>query len=65
YGQLYTALIVYVLLKYVFDQGNATVHWSARLTFADFDRLFSLQTLPLEWVIYVANHLVFPLPSSG
>ncbi|TVX91277.1 IS4 family transposase, partial [Cohnella terricola] len=41
YGQLYTALIVYVLLKYVFDQGNATVHWSARLTFADFDRLFS------------------------
>lgn len=62
YGQLYTALLVYVLLKFLFDQGNTVVHWSARLTFADFGRLFSLQTLPVEWRVYLANDLVFPHP---
>ncbi|UQZ36931.1 IS4/IS5 family transposase [Paenibacillus sp. PK3_47] len=55
YGQLYMALLVYVLLKFLFEQGNATVHFSAKLTFADFDRLFTLQTLPLEWRIYLAD----------
>lgn len=60
YGQLYTALLVYVLLKFLFDQGNAVVHWSAKLTFADFDRLFTLQTLPVEWKAFLANDLTFP-----
>ncbi|MNN70814.1 Transposase DDE domain protein [compost metagenome] len=55
YGQLYVALLVYVLLKFLFEQGNASVHFSAKLTFADFDRLFTLQTLPPEWRIYLAN----------
>lgn len=62
YGQLYTALLVYVLLKFLFDQGNSVVHWSARLTFADFDRLFSLQNLPVEWLVYLANYVVLPHP---
>lgn len=61
YGQLYTALLIYVLLKFLFEQGNATVHFSAKLTFADFDRLFTLQTLPLEWRIYLAD-VVYRLP---
>lgn len=60
YGQLYTALLVYVLLKFLFDEGNAVVHWSAKLTFADFDRLFTLQRLPVEWYIFLANDLKFP-----
>ncbi|WP_127528356.1 IS4 family transposase, partial [Paenibacillus alginolyticus] len=45
YGQLYTALLVYVLLKFVFDQGNSVVHPSAKLTFAEFDRLFSMDVM--------------------
>ncbi|HEY4429721.1 MAG TPA: transposase, partial [Paenibacillus sp.] len=59
YGQLYTALLIYVLLKFLFEQGNAVVHGSAKLTFADFDRLFTLQTLPPEWEIYLANASFF------
>lgn len=60
YGQLYVALLVYVLLKFLFDQGNAAVHKSAVLTFADFDRFFRLRLLSPEWVIFFANHLSFP-----
>lgn len=60
YGQLYTALLVYVLLKFLFDEGNAVVHWSAKLTFADFDRLFTLQRLPVEWITFLTNDLTFP-----
>ncbi|KHL96946.1 hypothetical protein QW71_04890 [Paenibacillus sp. IHB B 3415] len=59
YGQLYTALLIYVLLKFLFDQGNEIVHFSAKLTFADFDRLFTLQTLPPEWCVYLANATFF------
>ncbi|NQX49910.1 IS4 family transposase [Paenibacillus tritici] len=55
YGQLYVALLVYVLLKFLFEQGNTKVHVSARLTFAEFDRLFTLQRLPVEWKIYLAH----------
>ncbi|AIQ67656.1 IS4 family transposase [Paenibacillus graminis] len=60
YGQLYTALLVYVLLKYLFDQGNASVHSTAKLTFAEFDRLFRLQSLPLEWRVFLSCNLNFP-----
>ncbi|WP_237100017.1 IS4 family transposase [Paenibacillus azoreducens] len=60
YGQLYTALIVYVLLQYVYEQGNSQVHPSARLSFAEFDRLISLAALPPEWVVYLAHHLALP-----
>ncbi|MDG0811524.1 IS4 family transposase [Cohnella rhizosphaerae] len=60
YGQLYTALIVYVLLQYVYVQGNSQVHPSARLSFAAFDRLISLAALPPEWVVYLAHHLSLP-----
>lgn len=60
YGQLYVALLVYVLLKFLFDQGNAFVHKSAVLTFADFDRLFRLHLLLPEWEVFFAHHLHFP-----
>ncbi|REE85206.1 DDE family transposase, partial [Paenibacillus taihuensis] len=60
YGQLYTALIVYVLLQFVYMQGNSQVHPSARLSFVEFDRLISFAALPPEWVVYLANHLTFP-----
>ncbi|MGG1556495.1 IS4 family transposase [Paenibacillus ferrarius] len=60
YGQLYTALLVYVLLKFLFDQGNATVHASAQLTFVEFDRRFTLQVLPPEWQVYLCLHFTPP-----
>lgn len=59
YGQLYTALLVYVLLKYLFDQGNAAVHITVKLTFAEFDRLFCLQSLPVEWTVFLSSNLKF------
>ncbi|WP_029197459.1 transposase, partial [Paenibacillus alginolyticus] len=60
YGQLYTALLVYVLLKFVFDQGNSVVHPSAKLTFAEFDRLFSMDVMQPEWIVYLTSNLTFP-----
>ncbi|GGO05152.1 IS4 family transposase [Saccharibacillus kuerlensis] len=60
YGQLYMALFVYVLLKFWFEQGNRTVHLSARLSLAEFDRLFKLNCLPVEWIFYFSNQISFP-----
>jgi hypothetical protein len=60
YGQLYTALLVYVLLKFLFDQGNANVHVSARLTFVEFDRQFTLKILSPEWKVYLSSCIIFP-----
>ncbi|WP_157264461.1 IS4 family transposase, partial [Paenibacillus oryzisoli] len=60
YGQLYTALLVYVLLKFLFDQGNTTVHKSARLTFVNFARKFSLQELPPEWRVFLSSGVIYP-----
>lgn len=36
------------------------VHWSEKLTFADLDRLITLQHLPIEWITFLANDLAFP-----
>ncbi|MDF9844190.1 hypothetical protein M2105_005323, partial [Paenibacillus sp. PastF-1] len=52
-------LLVYVLLKYLFDQGNAAVHTTVKLTFAEFDRLFCLQSLPVEWTVFLSSNLKF------
>nr|WP_256209105.1 IS4 family transposase [Paenibacillus sp. CF384] len=60
YGQLYTALLVYVVLKLIFDQGNAAVHKCAKLTFVEFDRLYSRNDLPLEWTVYLTSLFVLP-----
>lgn len=60
YGQLYTALLVYVLLKLVYDQGNAFVHPSATLSFAEFDRLFSMDKLLPEWIVYLTSNFTLP-----
>jgi len=65
YGQLYTALLVYVLLQFLYVQGNSRVHPSARLSFVEFDRLMSLSALPLEWSVYFACHVVFLDPNIG
>ncbi|MDY7989856.1 hypothetical protein UY286_04950 [Paenibacillus polymyxa] len=48
YGQLFCALIVYVLLKWLFDAAQAT--WP--------NRLFLLQKLPMEWLIQIQRVLL-------
>ena len=53
YGQLFTALMVYVLLKWLFDTANSTVVQHAVLSFARFTRLFRLHLLPLEWIVTI------------
>lgn len=60
YGQLYSALVVYVLLQFLYVQGNRFVHPSAQISFADFARLVSEAKLPIEWIVYLANHVAFP-----
>lgn len=60
YGQLYTALLSYVLLQFWFKQGSSLVHLSARLTLAQFDRLLKLNQLPAEWNRYLKYEMNFP-----
>lgn len=54
YGQLYAALIVYVLVKFLFDTGSSIVPKHAELTFAQFTRLLLLDRLPDIWLVKLA-----------
>jgi IS4 transposase len=51
YGQLYSALIVYVLLKAFYDVGKSIVPRHASLSFAQFSRLLLLDELPSIWAV--------------
>jgi Transposase DDE domain len=51
YGQLYSALIVYVLLKFFYDTGSSIVPRHATLAFAPFSRLLLLDQLPQIWLV--------------
>ncbi|CAG7653460.1 IS4 family transposase IS5377 [Paenibacillus solanacearum] len=51
YGQLFSALMVYVLLKWSFDALSLKMPRHARLSFVQFSRLFGLCKLPIEWVV--------------
>ncbi|MGG1652204.1 IS4 family transposase [Paenibacillus sp. NRS-1780] len=58
YGQLFCALIVYVLLKWLFDAAQTPWPKHAVLSFARFSRLFLLQNLPVEWLIQIQRVLL-------
>jgi hypothetical protein len=62
YGQLYSALLLYVLLAFLFHQGQTFVHVTARLSFTEFHRLAGIGKLPVEWVVYLVNFIVLPNP---
>ncbi|MDQ0494871.1 IS4 family transposase [Paenibacillus brasilensis] len=64
YGQLFCALIVYVLLKWLFDTAQGTWPQHAILSFARFSRLFLLQNLPVEWLIQI-QHVLFKRVSAS
>ncbi|TBL67612.1 IS4 family transposase [Paenibacillus thalictri] len=53
YGQLCSALMVYVLLKWSFDAVSSGMPRHAKLTFVHFSRLFLLRKLPVEWKIRI------------
>jgi len=51
YGQLFSALIVFVLLKWIFDGTGQELPRHANLSFVRFARLLLLDQLPVEWMI--------------
>lgn len=54
YGQLYSALIAYVILKFFYDTGNTMVPSHAALTFVKFSRLLLHEQLPKIWLVQLA-----------
>ncbi|WP_155271720.1 transposase [Paenibacillus polymyxa] len=64
YGQLFCALIVYVLLKWLFDAAQTAWPKHAILSFARFSRLFLLQKLPVEWLIQIQHVLLERISAS-
>ncbi|WP_141506457.1 IS4 family transposase [Paenibacillus luteus] len=70
YGQLFSALLVFVLLKWLFDGAKHTLPRHAELSFVRFTRLLLLDGLPVEWMLriyrminYKYGHL--PVTYSG
>lgn len=53
YGQLFSALIVFVLLKWLFDGAKREFPRHAELSFVRFTRLLLLGRLPVEWMIRI------------
>jgi hypothetical protein len=53
FGQLYAALIVYILLKWIFDQTSPYISRPFAFTFIRFTRLLGLHNLPDEWKVHI------------
>ncbi|WP_420874634.1 transposase [Paenibacillus polysaccharolyticus] len=59
YGQLYGALIAYVILKSFFESVKINVPKHVELSFIRFFRLFLTEQLPIEWrVVMQQDHFV-------
>lgn len=54
YWQLYSALIVYVWLKFFYDHGNSIVAHHASLSFVQFARLLLLDQLSIIWFLQLS-----------
>jgi hypothetical protein len=54
FGQLYSALIVYVLLKFLHDMGSAIVPGHASLSFVTFSRWLLHNQLPTIWLVWLS-----------
>lgn len=64
YSQLYVALIVYVIMKWIYNNAGERVELGPRLTFAQFMRLLSIDHLPAPWLVSIQLSLQ-DLPRSG
>ncbi|BAU27211.1 IS4 family transposase [Aneurinibacillus soli] len=53
YGQLYTALITYVLIKWIYEKAKPMVSRFAMLSFIQFARLLRFESLQVEWMIAI------------
>jgi hypothetical protein len=53
YGQLFSAFIVFVLLKWLFDGAKQAFPRHAALSFVRFASLLLLGELPVEWTIRI------------
>jgi hypothetical protein len=51
YGQLFSALMVHILLKWSFDTLSSGMPPHAALSFIQFSRLFVLSKLSVEWIV--------------
>lgn len=66
YNQLYSAMIVYVLLKIIFDHTKGHVHATAALSLTLFVRALRHRLLKPEWIVALSQFAyVFPLPQFG
>lgn len=54
FGQLYSALLVYVLLKFFYDRGNTIIPCHSSLSFVTFSRLLLHGQLPKIWLVQLA-----------
>jgi hypothetical protein len=54
---LYAALIVYVLLKWLFDQTSPWITREFSLSFIRFARLLGEDQLPMEWRVKISRVL--------
>jgi hypothetical protein len=63
YGQLFSALIVFVLLRWLFDGAKQGFPRHADLSFVRFTRLLLLDRLPVEWRIRIHRMISFDFPS--
>jgi hypothetical protein len=57
YGQLFSALMVYVLLTWLFDAVSSGMPRHARLSFVQFSRFFVLGKLPVEWIVCILRFI--------
>ncbi|MEK3725874.1 IS4 family transposase [Paenibacillus sp. FSL H8-0034] len=57
YGQLFTALMVYVLLTRLFDAVSTGMSRHAKLSFVQFSRFFVLGKLPVEWIVCIQRFI--------
>lgn len=59
YGQLFSALIVFVLLKWLFDGAKQGFSRHADFSFVRFAHLLLLDRLPIEWTISIHRLITF------
>lgn len=64
YGQLFAALMVYVLIKWLFDTTQVTMYLHAKLSFVRFSRLFALGSLPVEWMVGIQQMIQIRNPDG-
>jgi IS4 transposase len=64
YGQMYTALITYILLKWLYDEASPHIALPFQLSFVRFTRLLSLDHLSSAWMSKINEILKYCLAND-